>query len=79
MAEVAEQLEDLVRLLVDKPEDVQIYEVEEDEALVFEAEVAEGDIGKVIGRRGSTVRSLRCLLDARAALEDDRYELEVLD
>lgn len=77
--EVADQLEELVRLLVDAPDDVEIYEVEEDDALVFEVEVAEDDVGKVIGRRGSTVRALRTLLDCRAAVDDELYELEVVD
>ncbi len=77
--EVADQLEELVRLLVDAPDEVEIFEVEEDDALVFEVEVAEDDVGKVIGRRGSTVRALRTLLDCRAAVDDELYELEVVD
>ena len=77
--QVADQLEELIRLLVDEPDEVEIYEVEEDDALVFEVEVAEDDVGKVIGRRGSTVRALRTLLDARAAVDDELYELEVVD
>lgn len=79
MADLGDQLEDLIRLLVDEPDEVEIYEVEEDDALVYEVEVAEDDVGKVIGRRGSTVRALRTLLDARAAFDDELYELEVVD
>ena len=77
--DVADQLEDLVRLLVDEPDEVEIFEVEEDDNLIFEIEVAEDDVGKVIGRRGSTIRALRTLIDARAALDDELYELEVVD
>ncbi len=77
--DVADHLEDLIRLLVDEPDEVEIFEVDEDDALVFEVEVAEDDIGKVIGRRGSTVRAMRTLLDCRAAIEDEQYELEVVD
>ncbi|HMB51994.1 MAG TPA: KH domain-containing protein [Thermoanaerobaculia bacterium] len=79
MADLGDQLEDLIRLLVDEPDEVEIYEVEEDDALVYEVETAEDDVGKVIGRRGSTVRALRTLLDARAAFDDELYELEVVD
>jgi hypothetical protein len=79
MPDLGDQLEELVRLLVDEPDEVEIYEVEEDDALVYEVEVAEDDVGKVIGRRGSTVRALRTLLDARAAFDDELYELEVVD
>jgi predicted RNA-binding protein YlqC (UPF0109 family) len=79
---LADQLEDMVRLLVDDREDVAIFLVEEDggdDNIVFELEVAEDDVGKVIGRRGSTVRALRTLLDARAALDEAVYELEIVD
>lgn len=78
-ATVADQLEELVRLLVDEPDEVEIFEVEEDDNLIFEIEVAEDDVGKVIGRRGSTIRAMRTLIDARAALDDELYELEVVD
>ena len=78
-ADVADQLEELVRLLVDEPDEVEIFEVEEDDNLIFEIEVAEDDVGKVIGRRGSTIRALRTLIDARAARDDELYELEVVD
>jgi hypothetical protein len=77
---LADQLEDLVRLLVDETKEVAIFVVEEDDdSIVYELEVAEDDVGKVIGRRGSTVRALRTLLDARAALDEGVYELEVVD
>lgn len=80
MAEdVGKQLESLVQLLVDLPDEVAVYEVQEDDALVYEVEAADDDVGKIIGRRGSTVRALRTVLDARAALDDTVYELEVVD
>ncbi len=79
MAELRQQIEALVQRMVDRPEEVAVFEVQEDAATIFEVEVAEDDVGKVIGRRGSTVRALRTLLDARAALDDELYELEVLD
>lgn len=80
MAEdVGKQLESLVQLLVDLPDEVAVYEVQEDDALVYEVEAADDDVGKIIGRRGSTVRALRTVLDARAALDDAVYELEVVD
>lgn len=77
--EVGKQLESLVKLLVDEPGEVAVFEVQEDAAIVYEVEAAEDDIGKIIGRRGSTVRALRTVLDARAALDDELYELEVVD
>ena len=77
--DVGKQLESLVKLLVDLPDEVAVFEVQEDAATVYEVEAAEDDVGKIIGRRGSTVRALRTVLDARAALDDELYELEVVD
>ncbi|HEX2164622.1 MAG TPA: KH domain-containing protein [Thermoanaerobaculia bacterium] len=79
MSELRQQVESLVKAMVDAPEEVAVFEVSEDAATIFEVEVAPDDVGKVIGRRGATVRALRTLLDARAALDDELYELEVLD
>jgi len=46
---------------------------------VIELEVAEGDVGKVIGRQGRNVRALRTLLSAAAVRARKRYTLEVID
>ena len=47
--------------LVDKPEDVQVVEVEGEQGAVLELRVAKEDLGKVIGKQGRTpVRSVRC-------------------
>lgn len=79
MSELRKQVESLVKAMVDVPDEVAVFEVREDAATIFEVEVAEDDVGKVIGRRGATVRAMRTLLDARAALDDELYELEVID
>jgi hypothetical protein len=79
VSELRKQVESLVKAMVDLPDEVAVFEVREDAATIFEVEVAEDDVGKVIGRRGATVRAMRTLLDARAALDDELYELEVID
>jgi uncharacterized protein len=79
VSELRKQVESLVKAMIDAPEEVAVFEVREDAATIFEVEVAPDDVGKVIGRRGATVRALRTLLDARAALDDELYELEVID
>jgi uncharacterized protein len=79
VSELRKQVESLVKAMVDVPDEVAVFEVREDAATIFEVEVAEDDVGKVIGRRGATVRAMRTLLDARAALDDELYELEVID
>ena len=73
------ELTEVVRLLVDDPAAVDLDAVEEDETIVFELEVAQDDLGKVIGRQGRTVRALRTLLDARGQRDGERYELEIVE
>ncbi|MEM7482594.1 MAG: KH domain-containing protein [Acidobacteriota bacterium] len=79
MPELRESLEDLVRLMVDYPEEVAIDEFMDGDENVFELTVAQSDLGKVIGRQGRTARALRTLLDARGALEDKLYDLDIVD
>lgn len=73
-------MEYLARSLVDHPEAVSVdsYE-EEDGTVVYELSVAEDDVGKVIGRGGRTVNSLRCVLRACAAKQGRRLLLDVVD
>ena len=52
--------------LVDKPDEVRVELVEERQANVYELEVAEADLGKVIGRGGKTARALRTVVQAVA-------------
>ena len=76
---MTQDLERVVELLVDEPERVDVVERREGRARVLELSVAEGDLGKVIGRQGRTARALRTILGARGVKDGDDFELEVLD
>jgi predicted RNA-binding protein YlqC (UPF0109 family) len=69
----------LARGLVDKPEEVKVEEVSEPDALVFELQVAEEDLGKVIGKQGRTAKALRTILAAASAKTRRRVVLEILE
>jgi predicted RNA-binding protein YlqC (UPF0109 family) len=69
----------LARGLVDKPEEVEVEEIEETDALVFELKVAEEDLGKVIGKQGRTAKALRTILSAASAKMRRRVILEILE
>lgn len=79
MSSAAEDLTRVLRLLVDRPDEVAVSEIRSGDATVLEAAVAPSDIGKVLGRAGRTVRALRTLLRSRGEREGTRYELDVLD
>lgn len=77
--EVLEDLEEVIRRIVDEPDAVEIDEVWDDRSCIFELRVAQDDLGKVIGRQGRTARALRALLEARGVHEGVDYGLEILD
>ena len=75
-----EFIEYVVKQLVDKPDDVRVTEVRGEGVTVYELHVGEGDMGKVIGKRGQTAYAIRKLLNAATAKEKGtRSILEILE
>ena len=75
-----EFVEFLVKHLVDKPDEVQITEIEGESSVVFQLRVGDGDMGKVLGKRGQTAQAIRRLLNAAAAAQKKkRVILEILE
>ena len=73
-------LEFLARALVDKPDEVSVEGFDEDDGtIVLEIRVADDDVGKVIGRGGRTVSSLRTVMRAVASRQDERVLVDVVD
>ena len=71
-------VEYMVSSLVDYPEQVSVHEVHEGNSIILELSVAESDIGRVIGKRGSVVNSMRALLQVLAAKQGKRANLEIV-
>ena len=71
-------VEYVARALVDKAEAVKVDEVQDGNTTVYELEVDEEDIGKVIGRQGRVVRGLRALVKAAATRKGIRVDLDVV-
>lgn len=69
----------LARALVEHPDQVEVQEIDEPDALVFELKVAETDLGRVIGRQGRTAKALRTVLSAASAKSRRRAILEILE
>ena len=69
----------IVQSLVDKPEEVSINEREQSGETVYEVRVADGDMGKVIGRQGRVVKEIRVLMKAVAQRKGMKVSVEVLD
>ena len=70
----------IVKHLVREAESVDVREVERDRSTsVIEIRVAQGDVGKIIGRQGRTVKALRSLLHAAGEKQRKRYLLEIVE
>ncbi len=76
---MTELLEFLVRALVEDPEAVVVEELEEDGDLVYEITVAEGDLGRVIGKGGRVANAIRAIAKAAAVRIDRRVIVDILD
>ena len=75
-----ELLDFLARGLVEKPDEVEVTEVEEIEGeVILELEVAEDDLGRVIGRGGRIANALRSVVKAAATHEEKRVMVDILD
>jgi uncharacterized protein len=73
-------LDFLARSLVADPDAVRVNEVEEiDGEVVLELEVAEDDLGRVIGRGGRVANALRSVMKAAATREEKRVVVDILD
>ena len=69
----------LVQNLVDHPDEVSVTEHVADGETVLEVRVADGDMGKVIGRQGRIVQQIRILMRAVAQRRGEKVSVEILD
>ena len=77
--DLAELIRFLAVNLVDRPDEVRVELIEERTANVYELEVSEPDLGKVIGRGGKTARALRTIVQAVAPRSRKRTLVEILE
>ena len=76
---IAEIIETLIKALVDEPDQVRVTESKGEKTTVFEASVSKRDMGKVIGRNGRTIESLRTIVGACGAKRKQRCIFQVID
>jgi predicted RNA-binding protein YlqC (UPF0109 family) len=69
----------IIRPLVDHPNEVQITSIDGEKTLVLELHCHDSDVGKVIGKSGKTITSVRSLLSALAARQGRRALIEVVE
>ena len=72
-----ELVEVIAKALVDEPDQVVVTEKVEGRTTVIEVHVAEGDMGKVIGKQGRIAKAFRSVVKAAAAKEDKKVVVDI--
>ena len=73
-------LEDIVKAMVDKTDEVSVKMIEGDSTEIYELSVGEGDLGKVIGKKGKNVGAIRTILSAATAKKGGKRSiLEIIE
>ena len=78
MSELKQTLVDIVKALVDKPDEVSVIEIEEsNDNITLELTVDPEDTGKVIGRHGRIAKAIRTVMKAAATSCDKKVNVEI--
>ena len=79
MSRARDVVEVVARELAGQPDDVDVIEVPRRGALIIELTMAQGDLGRVIGRQGRTAAAIRTLAAAAGELEGERVTVDFRD
>ncbi len=74
---IREFIEYVARLLARSPDAVQVTETAGERGVVYRVKLAPEDVGRVIGREGRVIQSIRSLLRAAAVRQGIRLAIEV--
>ena len=72
-------LDYVLRQLVDHPNEMVIIKEEAPKRTVFRLQLAKTDVGKIVGKGGSTIQALRNLLAAAAEKKGEKVFLEIAE
>lgn len=74
-----ELIELIIKGIVDKPDKIEISQVVGEKTLIFEVKVDPNDIGKLIGRQGRNIKSIRTIINAAAQKDNKRVIIEIIN
>ena len=72
-------IKEIVKALVDQPDEVSVTEIVGENTTVLELKVAKSDMGMVIGKQGRNAQALRTILSAAGGKSRRRYVLEIVE
>ena len=75
-----EILTEIIKSIVDKPDEVDLTLTESENTKIYELRLGDGDVGKVIGKKGRNVGAIRTILTAASAKEGGKRSiLEIIE
>lgn len=74
-----EAVEKIVRAIVTEPDAVDINEIADGKNVKIEVRVGDGDMGKIIGREGRTVKAIRSLLFFAGQKQGKRFQIDLVE
>ena len=69
---------EMIKAIVDKPDEVDITLTESENTMIYELRLGDGDVGKVIGKKGRNVGAIRTILTAASAKEGGKRSILVI-
>ena len=73
-----ELLETIAKSLVTNVDEVSVDVIEDEETTILELNVADEDIGKVIGKQGRIAKAIRAVVKAAAIKDNKRIRVEII-
>lgn len=67
----------IAKNLVDQPDAIEVTETRNGKNITLSLDVADGDMGRIIGRNGRVVNAIRNVLQAAAAKHGERVSLDI--
>ena len=67
----------IAKSLVDNPDAVSVETKQDGDYTLIELHVAEGDMGKVIGKQGRIAKAIRTVVKAASVRENKKYMVEI--
>ncbi len=74
-----ELIELMIKGIVDKPDKVEINQIIGEKTSVFEIKADPDDIGKIIGKQGRNIKSIRTIINAAAQRDSKRVIIEIVN
>ena len=74
-----ELIEMIAKALVDNPDKVKVSQLDGEQSSIIELNVAQEDLGKVIGKQGRNAQAIRVIVSAAGMKLKRRFNLEIIE